>query len=126
MTGERFESVEGPETSVYGSCEEAEAAGHQRERGSRGGGRGIPKAMVPFARLQRAQRQGLRGTGGGELSFTYSLLSMEFSGTSCDLGWRVFSLRFIFRAFLRVAVALVSLASSERWTKVTSLIPSEF
>ena len=35
---------------VYGSCEEAAAAGEQRVQGSRRGGRGYPKAMVPSAR----------------------------------------------------------------------------
>ena len=50
-TGEhKFEPVQGSGISIYGSCEEAEAAGHQRELGSRGGGRGYPKAMVPSAR----------------------------------------------------------------------------
>ena len=38
------------QNSVYGSCEEAETAGEQRVQGSRGGGRGFPKAMVPSAR----------------------------------------------------------------------------
>ena len=37
-------------TSVYGSCEEAVAAGESRVQGSVGGGRGFPKAMVPSAR----------------------------------------------------------------------------
>ena len=36
--------------SVYGSCEEAAAAGEQRVQGSQGGGLGFPKAMVPSAR----------------------------------------------------------------------------
>ena len=35
---------------VYGSCEEAAAAGEERIQGSRGSGRGFPKAMVPSAR----------------------------------------------------------------------------
>lgn len=35
---------------VYGSCEEAAAAGEERVQGSRGGGRGFPEAMVPSAR----------------------------------------------------------------------------
>ena len=35
---------------MYGSCEDAEAAGEQRVQGSRGRGRGFPKAMVPSAR----------------------------------------------------------------------------
>ena len=39
-----------PENRVYGSCEEAEAAGEQRVQGSQGGGRGFPKALVPSAR----------------------------------------------------------------------------
>ena len=39
-----------PENRVYGSCEEAEAAGEERVQGSQGGGRGFPKAMVPSAR----------------------------------------------------------------------------
>ena len=38
------------QNSVYGSCEEAEAAGEERAQGSQGGGRGFPKAMVPSAR----------------------------------------------------------------------------
>ena len=38
------------QNSVYQSCEEAESAGEQRVQGSRGGGRGFPKAMVPSAR----------------------------------------------------------------------------
>ena len=38
------------ESSVYSSCEAAEAAGEQRVQGSSGGGRGFPKAMVPSAR----------------------------------------------------------------------------
>ena len=39
-----------PEGTVYGSCEEAAASGEERVQGSRGGGRGFPKAMVPSAR----------------------------------------------------------------------------
>ena len=39
-----------PEEPVYGSCEDAVAAGEQRVQGSQGGGRGFPKAMVPSAR----------------------------------------------------------------------------
>ena len=35
---------------VYGSCEEAAAAGEERVQGSRGGGQGFPEAMVPSAR----------------------------------------------------------------------------
>ena len=47
--------VHKPETteqdgSVYGSCDEAEAAGEQRVQGSQGGGEGFPKALVPSAR----------------------------------------------------------------------------
>ena len=38
------------QNSVHGTCEEAEAAGEQRVQGSRGEGRGFPKAMVPSAR----------------------------------------------------------------------------
>ena len=44
------EPAEEPQNSVYGSCEEAEAAGEQRVQGSKGGGRGFPKATVPSAR----------------------------------------------------------------------------
>ena len=39
-----------PEGAVYGSCEEAEAAGEQRVQGSQGGGLGYPKTIVPSAR----------------------------------------------------------------------------
>ena len=39
-----------PEGTVYGSCEEAAAAGEEQIQGSRGGGRGFPEAMVPSAR----------------------------------------------------------------------------
>ena len=35
---------------VYGSCEEAEAAGESRVLGSSGGGRGFPEEMVPSSR----------------------------------------------------------------------------
>ena len=50
-TGEhKPEPGEKPESSVYGSCEEAESAGQERVLGSRGGGRRFPKAMVPSAR----------------------------------------------------------------------------
>ena len=47
--------VHKPETteqdgSVYGSCDEAEAAGEQRMQGSQGGGQGYPKKVVPSAR----------------------------------------------------------------------------
>ena len=38
------------ETTVYASCEEAEAADEQRVQGSRGRGRGFPAEMVPSAR----------------------------------------------------------------------------
>ena len=44
------EPTDEPESSVYGSCEEAAAAGEQRVQGSQGGGLGFPKAMVPSAR----------------------------------------------------------------------------
>ena len=44
------ETTEEQDHSVYGSCQEAAAAGEQRVLGSRGGGRGYPKAMVPTAR----------------------------------------------------------------------------
>ena len=44
------ETIEEQDGSVYGSCEEAEAAGEQRVQGSQGGGLGFPKAMVPSAR----------------------------------------------------------------------------
>ena len=51
VTGEHEpEATEEPGSSVYGSCEEAESAGEQRVQGSRGGGRGYPKAMVSSAR----------------------------------------------------------------------------
>ena len=39
-----------PESSVYGSCEDAEAAEEQRVQGSQGGGWGFPEATVPSAR----------------------------------------------------------------------------
>ena len=39
-----------PEETMYGSCEEAAAAGEERVQGSRSGGRGFPKALVPSAR----------------------------------------------------------------------------
>ena len=39
-----------PPGGPYGSCDEAEAAGATRVLGSRGSGRGFPKAMVPSAR----------------------------------------------------------------------------
>ena len=44
------EPTKEPERSVYGSCEEAEAAGVQRMQGSRGGGQGFQRATVPSAR----------------------------------------------------------------------------
>ena len=50
-TGEhKPEPTEELQNSVYGSCEEAEAAGEQRVQGSQGSGRGFPQAMVPSAR----------------------------------------------------------------------------
>ena len=39
-----------PESSAYGSCEEADAAGATRVQGGQGGGRGFPKELVPSAR----------------------------------------------------------------------------
>ena len=39
-----------PGSRTYGSCAEAERAGEQRERGSKGSARGFPKEMVPGAR----------------------------------------------------------------------------
>ena len=39
-----------PEETVYESCDEAAATGEPRVLGSRGGGQGFPKAMVPSAR----------------------------------------------------------------------------
>ena len=47
---ERLEPTEEPGSSIYGSCEEAEATGEQRVQGSRGGSRGLPNAMVPSTR----------------------------------------------------------------------------
>ena len=44
------ETTEEQDRSVYGSCDEAAAAGEQRVQGSQDGGRGYPKAMVPSAR----------------------------------------------------------------------------
>ena len=38
------------EDEVYGSCEEAVAAGEERVQGSQGGGRGFPAEMIPSAR----------------------------------------------------------------------------
>ena len=35
---------------MYGSCEEAAAAGEERVQGSRGGGKGFPEGLVPSAR----------------------------------------------------------------------------
>ena len=49
VAGEDKHTAE-PEGTVYGSCEEAAAAGEQRVQGSQGGGEGFPKAMVPSAR----------------------------------------------------------------------------
>ena len=50
-TGEhKPELAEELQNSAYGSCEEAESVGEQRVQGSKGGGRGFPKAMVPTAR----------------------------------------------------------------------------
>ena len=48
VTGE--DKVTGPEETVYGSCEEAAAAGEERVQGNRGGGKGFPTAVVPSAR----------------------------------------------------------------------------
>ena len=51
VTGEhKPEPTEESEGSVYQSCEEAESTGEQRVLGSKGGGWGFPKAMVPSAR----------------------------------------------------------------------------
>ena len=47
VTGEHKPGVE---ASVYGSCEEAAAAGEERVQGSQSGGLGFPKDMVPSAR----------------------------------------------------------------------------
>ena len=44
------EATEERDHSVYGSCDEAAAAGEQRVQGSQGRGQGYPKAMVPSAR----------------------------------------------------------------------------
>ena len=49
VTGEDKPTAD-PEETVYGSCEEAAAAGEERIQGSRGGGKGFPAAMVPSAR----------------------------------------------------------------------------
>ena len=38
-----------PVGPVYGSCEDAEAAGEERAQSSRGGGQGVPQTSVPFA-----------------------------------------------------------------------------
>ena len=46
----RPEPTEEPASAAYGSCEEAESAGEQKFQGSRGGGEGFPKEMVPSAR----------------------------------------------------------------------------
>ena len=43
------EPTEEPESSVYGSGEEAESAGKQRVQGSRSGGQGFPNATVSSA-----------------------------------------------------------------------------
>ena len=48
-TGEDKPTPE-PDETAYESCEDAAAAGEQRVQGSRGGGRGFTKAMVPTAR----------------------------------------------------------------------------
>ena len=50
MEGIRLEPTGEPESSVYGSCEEAAEAGEQRVQGSKGGGRGFPQGTVPSAR----------------------------------------------------------------------------
>ena len=51
VTGEhKPEPTEESEGSAYQSCEEAESTGEQRVLGSKGGGWGFPKAMVPSAR----------------------------------------------------------------------------
>ena len=39
-----------PSTTVYASCDEAEAAGVPRQKGSRGDGQGFPANLVPTAR----------------------------------------------------------------------------
>ena len=44
------EPTEELQNSVYGSCEEAAESREQRVQGSRGGGQGFPKALVPSAR----------------------------------------------------------------------------
>ncbi len=49
VTGDHKPTAETEET-VYRSCEEAAAAEEQRVQGSRGGGQGFPKALVPSAR----------------------------------------------------------------------------
>ena len=49
VPGEHKQTAE-PENPVYGSCEEAAAAGEQRGQGSRGSGQGFPAEMVPSAR----------------------------------------------------------------------------
>ena len=46
-TGVHKSGVDAP---VYGSCEEAEAAGEKQVQGSQGGGKGFPAEMVPSAR----------------------------------------------------------------------------
>lgn len=49
-TTEDDSTPETPETTVYESCAAAEEAGEERIQGSKGSGRGFPKAMVPSAR----------------------------------------------------------------------------
>ena len=39
-----------PQMRTYNSCDAAQAAGERRVQGSKGGGRGFPKSMVPSAR----------------------------------------------------------------------------
>ena len=49
VTGEDKPTAEADEP-MYGSCEEASAAGEERVQGSRGSGQGFPAEMVPSAR----------------------------------------------------------------------------
>ena len=49
VTGEDKPTAD-PEETVYGSCEEAAAAGERQVQGSSGGGQGFPAEMVPTAR----------------------------------------------------------------------------
>ena len=49
VTGEDKPTPE-PQETVYGSCEEAAAAGEGKAQGSRGSGRGFSAAMIPSAR----------------------------------------------------------------------------